>query len=66
MIGPLDSYQDIYVAACGKVCGSQREGRFHERICAYCRQEMGETKPEREDEPKPKPVVTTETKEESD
>lgn len=37
MIGPVDSYQSIYVAICGREFTSAVLGRQHERDCPACR-----------------------------
>jgi hypothetical protein len=36
MIGPLGSYQQIYVAMCGQQFTTHAEGRSHERTCHAC------------------------------
>lgn len=36
MIGPVDSYQSIYVAACGQQFVNHRLGVEHERSCHAC------------------------------
>lgn len=40
MIGPLGSYQDIYVALCGQQFTTQKAGRNHERTCNECKEEL--------------------------
>jgi hypothetical protein len=37
VIGPLRSYQDVYVAACGDQFVSHQLGIQHERECQACR-----------------------------
>jgi hypothetical protein len=39
MIGPVDSYQAIYVAVCGLQFANSTLGRDHERECAECKGE---------------------------
>ena len=46
MIGPVNSYQDIYVAACGEDFASHAVGIDHERNCPMCRAETGYEPPE--------------------
>lgn len=40
MIGPVNSYSSIYVAACGKDFPSHKEGVEHEKGCIFCRGEI--------------------------
>lgn len=40
MIGPVNDYRDIYVAACGKDFPSWEEGKVHERHCSMCAGEL--------------------------
>jgi hypothetical protein len=42
MIGPVNDYRDIYVAACGEVCTSWATGKDHERHCPRCAVESEE------------------------
>jgi len=37
MIGPLRSYQDVYVAVCGQQFVTHRAGIKHERECEDCK-----------------------------
>ena len=37
MIGPVGSYQDLYVASCGDVLANYGSGKRHERECQACR-----------------------------
>lgn len=37
MIGPVDSYQSLYVAMCGRVFSNAPLGKDHERNCAACK-----------------------------
>ena len=48
MIGPLDSYQSVYVAECGEVFRSRREGEAHENVCHLCQGRIYETDEARE------------------
>ena len=41
MIGPVNDYRDVYVAACGQVCTSWETGKLHERSCCLCAGELG-------------------------
>ena len=41
VIGPLRSYQDVYVAACGKQFTDGGLGRRHEKECQSCQGETG-------------------------
>jgi hypothetical protein len=42
-LGPVASYQDIYVAACGQDFPDHAMGRLHESDCRECRNaEAGE------------------------
>lgn len=36
MIGPIDSYQSIYVAACGQDFPCYKLGIDHEKYCPHC------------------------------
>lgn len=36
MIGPVFSYQSIYVTACGKDYTNYKLGILHEKECIYC------------------------------
>lgn len=40
MIGPVNSYSDIYVAACGMTFASHRQGIEHEHACPRCEAEI--------------------------
>jgi hypothetical protein len=42
IIGPLRSYQDVYVAACGAQFTEFRLGIQHERECLACKATIGE------------------------
>ena len=35
-IGPVASYQDVYVAACGRDFPDHKSGRLHEEECGEC------------------------------
>lgn len=48
MIGPLNSYQDVYVAECGEPFRSRREGQAHENTCHACQAQIYETDEARE------------------
>lgn len=47
-IGPIDSYQSVYVAECGEVFRSHREGEAHENVCHLCQGRIYETDEARE------------------
>ena len=38
----LNSYQDVYVAACGEIFTSYALGRDHEKSCPSCQAEITE------------------------
>jgi|15BtaG_2_1085339.scaffolds.fasta_scaffold00048_9 hypothetical protein len=38
MLGPIWSYQDIYVALCGQLFSTHYQGIRHERHCEACQQ----------------------------
>ncbi len=42
VIGPLRSYQDVYVAACGQPFMNRSAGVQHEKHCEACGEAIGE------------------------